>query len=250
MSKKDDKTFVDVPIQDVARIKKLDDTINKLMTLKDSLEELKEYKLGDIYIQEVWNSYNKKPRICENHLGFPLKFQVVHVSECGVPYLRQLNSKGKPIDGVMTPPHKSIIVLEQLETLESMFERNYRYVPDPAALDAILLGHEFDPMAPQREVVKLSNEIIKHNKAITIQTGWDQGWENISEFFKGLTPGDKFWTSIDKCYIFQGLKKVGKQWEITALDQSQTVCTFAFRDFNHKRLYSAQPRSFAKEKKT
>lgn len=121
-------------------------------------------------------------------------------------------------------------------------------MPDPEQLDSILLQQEFDPMAQHAEKSKLFNDINRHNKAVQIPTGYNC-YQKILDYFKTRNPGDKFWTSPEKQYVIQSVIKQGKQWTITTTDMNQATVEFCVANFLHKRLYSDQPRSFAKESK-
>lgn len=229
--------------------KLLDKTIERLSNIAD---ELKDYKLGDVYILEEWARDNPKTVWVEKtHMGFPVKYKVVYISPQGIPHFRKLTSSGNPTGEAFLPPQAAI-----LQHLMRMGQANVmgmiddvttqRFVPDPEQLDSILLQTEFDPMELHREKSKLFNEINKHNKSVAIPTGYYAG-NSIATFFKSLKAGDKFWTAPDKQYVIQSVLKQGREYEVTATDMNQATVTFCFEDFRHKRLYRDKPRSFKQE---
>lgn len=230
--------------------KQLDKTIQRLANIK---EELKQYKLDDVYILEEWDRYDPKKIIVEKtHMGFPVKYKVVYISPEGIPHLRKLTVTGNPTGESMLPPEAAAInMLRRINVnAQGLIDDLVcqRFTPDPEQLDSILLQAEFDPMAQHRDKSKLFNEINKHNKAVQVPTDWNN-WPKIADFFKGLVPGDKFWTSPEKQYVIQSVVKAGREWCITATDMNQATVTFNFSHFQHKRLYKERPRSFSKESK-
>ncbi len=232
--------------------KQLDRTIKRLADIK---EDLKHYKVGDVYILESWDLANPKEIwVDKTHMGFPVKYKVVFVSDTGIPYLRKLTSAGNPTGDAIIPPEAEIVnaIKRTSNSLKmGLFGGSAikeRFSLDPEQLDSILLQQEFNPMAQHAEKSKLFNEINKHNKDVQVQTGWNS-FNKIADFFKSLQPGDKFWTSPEKQFIVQSIAKVGREYCITATDINQQTVTFNFSHFQHRRLYREQPRSFAKESK-
>jgi len=223
--------------------KELDKT---LKNLRNIAEELKQYKIGDIYVLEEWDNWDPKNVIVkETTLGFPVKFKVCYISTEGIPYLRKITNKGNPTGEVYLPP-EAIAVNSLRRSAWIGDPACQRFVPDPEQMDSILLQQEFDPMAQQRDKSKLYNEINKHNKNVSVPTS-HADFNKIADFFKSKLPGDKFWTSPDKQYVIQSVTKVGKQYEIKCTDMNQQTVTFNFSYFTFRRLYSKQPRSFTKE---
>jgi hypothetical protein len=231
--------------------KALDQLLQRLTTISD---EMKQYKLGDIYILEEWCRDNPKSiSVHKTYTGYPAKYKVVFISPEGIPYLRQLTSTGNPTGEICLPPEIPMLtVLKHLDVIAANAISSYnqqRFVPDPEQLDAILLQQEFDPMAQHRDKSKLFGEINKHNKSVQIPTDYFS-FNKIASFFKSQKAGDKFWTSPDKQFVVQSVVKAGREWVITATDMNQATVTFNFSSFRNKRLYKEQPRSFAKESKT
>lgn len=226
----------------------LDKTLGYLANLK---EECKQYKLNDIYIRQSRYGLDEDFDVEETALGFPVKYKVVYISPMGVPYLRKITHTGNATGDAFIPGEapilRALMYQAQMGTQQDN-AYNERFVPDPDALDAILLQEEFDPMAAQKEKSKLYNEINKHNKKVQIPTDYKH-YHKIGEFFKSLKAGDKFWTSPEKQFIIQSVVKNGKQWDITATDVNQATVVFNFSRFFHKRLYKERPRSFSKESK-
>lgn len=241
---------IDITDEQAREIRHMDKTLSAIRDIKDSFVD---FKLGDIYIREEWYNWSsvKEARVEKTHMGFPIKYKVVHVSAHGIPYLRRLNPNNKPSGPLFIPPSQLMSIMptvqEHLKNDEN--KPTARFLSDPEAMDAILLQEDFKPMASHKETLKLFNEINKHNKRVTVKTDWNH-FKNIADFFKNMKPGDKFWTSIDKFYILQKLEKGSKEWQITTLDSNQKPATFNFSYFHGRRLYSEQPRSFAREKKT
>lgn len=233
----------------------LADTVDEhIVNLGKLRERLKNYSLGSCFIRQYKNfslATNKQELMTEkSNLGFPVKYKVVYVSPQGVPYLRRLTANGHPMGDAFLPPEA--LVLRELSYV-ARGEKSARgreptevFTPDPDQLDAILLQQEFDPTEKQREKTKLFNEVKKHNKGITVPTGYDQ-YHAIANFFKSKQPGDKFWTSPDKQFVIQSVSKTPKEYIVRCTDHNQKTVTFRFKDFVYKRLYSAQPRSFARE---
>lgn len=233
--------------------KQLDKTIRSLSEIR---EDLKQYKLDDIYILENWDATNPKAVWFEKtHMGFPVKYRVVFISDTGIPYLRKLTAAGNPTGEALVPPEATAIhaLRRQHSTMLNITAMNnalfsQRFAPDPEQLDAILLQQEFDPMAQHAEKSKLFNDINRHNKNVQVPTDYNN-YQKIADFFKTRKAGDKFWTSPDKQFVVQSVIKQGKQWIITTTDMNQATATFNISSFLHKRLYKEQPRSFAKESK-
>jgi hypothetical protein len=232
-------------IEQLKKAKELDSIIDGLHHLK---EKLGQYQLNSVYIFEhLWPG--AEPEVSKGHMGFPKKYKVVHISKMGIPFLRQLSAVGNPVGDAFIPPEAvSVRALEMVSEKETKLMNqpvNGRFVADPGQLDAILLQEQFDPMEAHREKSKLFNEINKHNKRVAVETG--NNYQSISNFFKRLQPGDKFWTSVEKQYVIQSVVKVNREYVITCTDINQATVEFRFSNFMYKRLYSEQPRSFHKE---
>jgi len=229
------------------RVKRTDKLIERIVKIQEALES---FKLGDVFLRQ--DCYGDPPEdryIHKNALGFPDKFKIIHVSSAGVPWMKVLNSNGEPTGYLELP---DCVEFEAIRYVEDAVKNlnNYAYtklIPDPDALDAILLQEEFQPMAPYKEQLTLFKDITKHNKSIAIETSFKPN--SVAKFFKSLKPGDTFWTSPVKVYVFQSLRKVARNQQITALNIDQVIQTFNFSYFSYRRLYSAQPRSFAQERK-
>lgn len=223
-----------------------------LKAITEHKEQLKQYKLNDIYLLEEWYQDAKGPTYIEKtSMGLPVKYKVVYISPEGIPYLRKITGTGRPSGEARTPPEANFLfrIYNAERHLNHYLDKpNYRFISDPEQLDSILLDVEFDPMAEHRNKSKMFNQINKHNKKVTIPTGVGC-FQKIAEFFKSRNPGDKFWTSPEKQYIIQSVVKQGKEWMISAIDQNNKPTTFNFSYFLYKRLYYEQPRSFAKENK-
>jgi len=231
------------------QLKKADDLDKTLKDLTNIRNQLKDYKLGDIYILESWDKLSLQGIFVEEtNMGFPAKYKVVYISNEGVPYLRKITSAGNPT-GEAWLPFEAVALRTLNDGSRHLSDPNWgqRFVPDPEQMDAILLQEEFDPMAQHSDKSKLFNEINKHNKAVAVSTGW-YDYNKIAAFFKTLTFGDVFWTSPDKQYVILSIAKVKNQYVISCTDMNQTTVNFTFNHFlGGRRLYRARPRSFAKE---
>jgi hypothetical protein len=224
--------------------KDLDKALRNLTKVRDTL---KDYKLGEIYVLQQWYPEEPEKTIYhETSMGFPAKFQVVHISDEGIPYLRKLTSAGNPAGEAYIPP-EAVAVKAIQRFGGANIPVHEKFVPDPEQMDSILLQTEFDPMAQHREISKLYNEINKHNKNVSVSSSWQSSWKDVSDYFKSRQPGDKFWTSPDKQYVIQSVAKVGREYVITCSDWNKMTVTFGFGNFHGKRLYKEQPRSFKKE---
>lgn len=237
--------------QDERTIKELDKLFEDIQNVG---KEFAGFKLGEVYLEEEWDEWDpKKVWVNTNSMGFPIKYKVVHISKQGIPFLKQLNTNGKPTGRARLPvSDKSVWLTNIVHAVHyGAVKQTSRFILDPDALDSILLEHEYHPMAEQKDKLRLFNEINKHNKKVAIKTSWSAGQQHIANFFKSLKPGDKFWTSPDKGYVFHRLEKAGNAYKIVTVDQNNAEKIFeGFNYFMHKRLYSAQPRSFSKESAT
>lgn len=239
------------------QIKRLDNAIKEISNIKDKLTK---YQLGDFYLSESFDSIEPNIKYLDKTaLGFPVKYEVVAISECGIPYLRQCSAKGHVGELIIPPELKILAALEDYATRmsnvnEAMVDwrgRTYlrQFIPDPDQYDAILLQKEFNPVEQQIEAAKLRNEIKKYNKSITIQTSGSGGYNAIANFFKAAKPGDVFWTAPNKHFVIQSVVKQGREWCVTVTDINQQTHTSNFNSFMYTRLYKAQPRSFTQEAK-
>lgn len=87
--------------------KRLDKVIKSLASIS---EDLKQYKLDDVYLLESWDGVDTKNAWVEKtHMGFPVKYQVVFISDVGIPYLRKLTSAGNPTGEALIPPEAKAI---------------------------------------------------------------------------------------------------------------------------------------------
>lgn len=217
-------------------VKGIDASIRSILSFKEKCEI---YKLGDVCVTRHDNGYVEK-----NSTGEPMKYQVVHISPLGIPYLQRLTATGKTSGDLYLPPE--IDHIRSLHT--SSYKPTWQFVQDPAQLDAIMLQQEYAPMKEHKEKLRLQSEINKHNKAITIPTGYfDKAI--FFQFLKGLKPGDKFWMGIDKQFVVHqsAFLKHKNQWTITVINPDQQQKELSLESFSDKRLYKAQPRSYSKE---
>jgi hypothetical protein len=236
-----EKIELDIFQQDIVR-----GTDLEFKQLLDIQKELEQFKIGDIYIREVFYKYAGSSEIEKTNHNVVAKYKVIHVSPLGIPWLRKIGSNGKLTGNICTIQHINDLI-NGMKRDHSPYGSEDKFVPDPAQLDAILLQQDFNPVEEAQIKAKLFNEINKHNKRVAINTRPNK--PDVADFFKNSKPGDKFWTSPDVFFVIQSVVKGAGQWIITVLDVNQTTVTFNFSSFNFKRLYREQPRSFAKENK-
>ena len=202
-------------------------------------ERCSRYKIGDVYLMECDDK-----RIEKNSIGEPLKFQIDYISPEGIPFYRQLSAKGISTGALNPVPEAAFLAYAN-----TIFQPNWQFVQDPEQLDAMMLQQEYEPMKQHNEKLHLKVEIDKHNKSITVPTGW-YCEDTYMGFLKSLQPGDKFWTSPDKQFVVHTpANKGSKWWTITVIDQDQKQIKLKLADLAHKRLYKDRPRSFAREVK-
>jgi len=155
------------------------------------LEQLKKFKVGDYLIaHEAYHNWDESAdeatitfKVQVNDLGEPNKFQVVHITDYGVPFIKLVNINGK-MPGCMW---------SAWDIDECLFDGNkYYFELDPSYVDSILLGQPYDPYAVYREKLKVQNEIRKYNKSIKIN---NKNLDILVNFFVSVNIGDIFWTS-------------------------------------------------------
>lgn len=199
------------------------------------------FALGDVCIENQILANGKLP--FKNRLGANRKYKVVHVSERGVPFLKEIT-----LDGKLTGPIRSFQRLEQ-RTSVTYFPppKKREWEIDPDMVDAILLGQEYDPMAEARNRAALIHEIKAFNNANKVNTS---SWAQIQTYLKKLRPNDSLWSSLNKEYVVierAKCNKAGIPQSILVLDPEGDVKEFTVEYLLYKEFYKEKRRSINKE---
>jgi hypothetical protein len=216
-----------------------------LKSMIDRFSKISQFKVGDFLVRYM-HDYKGNKKLQTNSYGVPIKFTVVYVSSAGVPYVKQLNAKGK-VYGDITD-----VVGDLSDDHPDDFEL------DPDFADALILDDKegFDPVVTQRLKKQRRDEITKHNKQHRIKLN------NVLEaahFINSMKVGDTYWVSHKTSYIVQSLQQVrtnnsyyrnvrptvaGHVTTVTVITNKGKTMTFEPRDFVQTAAYRARPLTY------
>lgn len=223
--------------------------------LLENIEAVKGFRVGD-YVVAHYKECDSNIKIpWTNSYGIARKFIVVYVDKYGVPFIKQLNSKGLPIGDLISI----------LEYSWDSYERgllswiSYELEVDPNYADALILDDvdTFNASAEHQEKSSLYKEIAKHNKVYRIDLS---GKDLCLKFVKQLTVGDVLWRSAKTSwivsyiglvspggYVLTGHKRgsrISDTYNITFTDNKGKQLFYNQYALLNKVLYSQQPRTF------
>lgn len=163
-----------------------------LESILASLDVARQFKLGDYLIAHVnkWNKETQKHEFVLNKNSYdePVKYQVVYMSASNIPYVKSIDSLGRPNGALYCCVNNS----------DDYYFDGYdgvRLMLDPAYADALLLGVEYDPVEQLKAKAKLRKEIVKHNKEVKIPSS---DINKIAEVLDNAEIGSIFWMSPNK----------------------------------------------------
>jgi len=218
----------------------------------EAIERSKRYKLGDYLVLFLWN-YNGVKSQKVNSYGAPVKYKVVHVTARSMPFIKQVDVKGKPIGQVFT-----IMGLDGDDYRGHA--QKYEFELDPDFADSIILEDEYDPATLHKSKKDIWKAVTAHNKSCKIQAN---GNETLIEFFKTVNVGDMLWTSTLSHYLVQDKRimtvttfnatvkspyrtnqKYNPLVVLTLIDKKGKIINVAADFFLYKALYKERPRSY------
>lgn len=192
---------------EMQEISMIDKDITRFLKI---LEELKKFNVGDILIAHEVDIYdNTKTKKVVNSYGVAVKYEVVHVSDQGIPYITELSRDGKkirPLFNIMPDYFQSTWRGDEIARPESEnYECDLVFQLDPEYLDSMIIGGEYDPCVSFKYNKDLHKEITQHNKQARVSTS---SIDEIAYFFTKLKHGDSLWTSHTKEYIVSDVQLV------------------------------------------
>ena len=212
-----------------------------------SLAAVKQFKEGDYLIAfEPPSPWNSKKRPIVNSYGAPKKFQVVYVDKHGVPYMKELNKKGKPIGGLVSSIQHNHSHSNRHTSLTYAFE------VDPDYTDSIILQDQENYNAGNilKEKSDTFKEISIHNKNIKINTNDPK---LLSAFLATLKVGDILWRSNISCWNVTQIDPLPKdkagriqyhQHFLKVINNKGKNLYLTFSNLNRLALYTARPRTY------
>lgn len=233
--------------RDLAQINDYNEEIAEIVK---SIEESRRFKMGDYLILIETHYGSDVPQVKMNSYGVPIKFKVVHVSEQGVAFIKQLNKQGDTCGPIMTCVR------------DGHWDGNPRasFELDPDYADALLLQDEaYDPTQLHKIKQAAWKEIIRHNKACKVPTN---ELKHIIKFFKEVEVGTTLWTSNTNYFLVQGKQTMSakeynksaplaqqtplRSRELTVLsvvDKNGNAKDIVADYFEYKALYKERPRT-------
>lgn len=232
----------------------IEEVENGLKQLMESIEQSKQFKVGDYLIAYLPDENGKWKLDC-NSYGVAYKHVVVYSSPNGYPYIKRLNITGQPIGDLISGWGQC----DMSDYIEQ--EGPIKWELDPDYADSLILQEEYDPTQLHKNKRALWKEVTQYNKANKIDT---YDIPPILEFFKTLKIGDMMWTSSSGYYLVQDIKLVSKakalntivrgNWEVrikgpnvlvlTVVDKNGAVKDIAADFLWRKALYKQRPRTY------
>ena len=218
-----------------------------------ALENSKKFQVGDYVIAKKISKIERHRKdtpeyICDS-CGSPKKFQVVHVDNSGVRYIKRLSSKNRHVGEMM--PMLDMSLLHMLDRID-VVNHDAIYIVyeiDPDYADALVLGEgaSYDPNQEARSKSLLRKQIVDYNKSICIRThSTDKARRFLSQHVK---VGNTIWRSNTTSWTIvstgpnlgykDGSKCVA---EIVLTNGAKKRLTLT--DFLSKTFYTQRPRSY------
>ncbi len=243
------KVNTDLTRDDMETIKENE---KEILFLLQELDKVRQFKLGDYLICIMVNKHTNQRVPMTNSYNVTKKFKVVHVDQCGIPYYKEVSSKGTTRGPAM--PMMGEYGHEQHQYGWDSFEFEH----DPHFVESVILEAEagYDPVEVQKSKKKLRDEITKHNADNKIKSS---GIAEIVAGFAAMKPGETYWFSGKNGMTINSVKPVviptpmrhtyghGKYKNVVEINVTLSTgkqATYLPHDFMFKNLYKAQPRSY------
>lgn len=215
-------------------------------SILSSIQVVQQFKDGDFLIAfHKLSPYDghKKKRPVTNSYGAVKKFQVVAVDKHGVPYMKELNKKGKPVGRLISSiEHDN----------HGGFQPGLLFEVDPDFADAIILEDQanFNASNILKEKSDTFKEIALFNKNIKVDC---QDIKKLATFLSTIKVGDLLWRSNISSWTVQEVDPLprDKGGRIENHKNFMKVTTnkgkeefISFWDIKGKALYTDRPRSY------
>lgn len=219
----------------------------------DALEKARQLKVGDYLVLYVGHD-PKNLTLQTNSYGAPTKYLVVHSTEHGIPFIKKVNKKGKPVGELFS-------CTGALDTDTYVHQgAAFEFRLDPDYADSIILQDpSYDPAVLHRVKQEAWKEVTKHNKKAKVDTST---LTKVIDFFKNINIGDTMWVSHHGFYLVQDKQTMSRQdfrnnlkdnytnakgpWVIvlTVIDKKNKVHKITADFFVNKALYKERPRTY------
>lgn len=215
-------------------------------SLLDVIESVTKFKTGDFLVAFTPASHWNGRRQITNSYGAPKKFVVVATDKYGIPYMKEINKRGKPHGNLISP-----IKLENRNYFVKSSE--YEFEVDPDYSDSIIMMDEenYDASLVHRMKGDLFKEITAHNKSIKVKTS---DAPTLINFLQNLKVGDVIWKSIKTNLTVTELQPIplthgGKrlaEYQVfgKVVDSKGKEHELDHHFFRWGAFYTAQPRSY------
>lgn len=161
----------------------------------ETISKAQQFKVNDYLILKVSN-HGGHMVTQTNSYGAPVKYQVVHLNDQGIAFVKRTNKAGEPSGRIYSCCGTEA---DDYRTLEQKFA----FELDPDFADSILLDDDYDPASLHRSKKDIWKSVTEHNKASKIPT---QESKDVVAFFHTVSVGDTLWTSNIGSYFVQDKK--------------------------------------------
>jgi len=225
---------------------------NQFNPIIETLVRIRQFKLGDYLILHL-SGPDGSMHVKQNSYGAPIKYQVVHVNDIEVPFVKKVNKKGTPVGQIYSCAGAED---DSYRDIDQKFE----FALDPDYADSILLQDNYDPANLHRSKKEIWKAVTDHNKACKVKTN---EIKDVINFFQTVNVGDMLWTSNVSHFLVQGKKtmtprdfnnKVNFRYRTQVKGTSVTVLTVVDKRgkaldispdfFWEKALYKERPRTY------
>lgn len=234
--------------EEKAFIKNNEDNITSLLQVIDTV---KKFKLNDYliaYNESQWDPLlrERKLTVVINSYGAVKKFQVVHVDKHGIPYIKELNKKGKP----------SGQLISSIKNQRSgYYSPSLIFEVDPEYTDSIILDDESNFNAAENLKAKADNfkAIAEHNKKVKIDCN---NLKDVMAFLSNVKVGDILWKSHATSMVVTEMNPFPKHPSgrlnttvpFMKATKKGVEIEFTLDSFRGTALYSDRPRSYTELK--
>jgi hypothetical protein len=227
-------------------IKRNENMVGDIMTV---INAVKQFKEGDFLIafHSATGFGDTRKRPVTNSYGAVKKFQVVAVDKHGIPYMKELSKKGKPVGQLI-----SSIKNDSNRGMGYNYSQTYIFEVDPDYTDSIILDDQANYDAANNIKIKSDTfkDITEHNKKHKVKS---HDAKDLIQFLSTVKVGDLLWRSNISSWTVLEVALVPRDrgnriQDYTPFMKVQTnkgkITSLCFYEIRGKALYTDRPRTY------
>ncbi|NVM33953.1 MAG: hypothetical protein HWN81_00055 [Candidatus Lokiarchaeota archaeon] len=164
---------LEIPDERLERLSRTKKSVKTAFTVGKNIEYQRFFKVGDTLIR-----YNKRSNKVIKIDGIPERY-IVARNDNGIVYVKKILKSGKLGTGI------EAIAVEDFD--------NYEYQIDPAQIDSVLLGTEFDPRNARKRHNKIVDKLRRYNEKSRLRFKKDV---EVQKWMANCKTGIKVWEDV------------------------------------------------------